>query len=51
MGVNVKTGELDGKLIEVFGTLKEGDVVASRGTDELRTGTRVIAREASAGTK
>jgi hypothetical protein len=23
--VNVKSGELDGKLIEVFGTLKEGD--------------------------
>ena len=49
--VNVKTGELDGKLIEVFGTLKEGDVVASRGTDELRTGTHVIAREASADAK
>jgi RND family efflux transporter MFP subunit len=49
--VNVHTGEMDGKLVEVFGDLREGDLVASRGTDELRAGTRVIAREAPAEAK
>ena len=44
--VSVHTGEMDGKLIEVFGDLREGDLVASRGTDELRDGNHVIAREA-----
>jgi membrane fusion protein, multidrug efflux system len=39
--VNVKTGEVDGKLIEIFGDLYAGDAVAARGTDELRTGMRV----------
>ena len=39
--VNVQTGEVDGKLIEVFGDLHPGDEVAARGTDELRPGTRV----------
>src|SRR6266478_1963769 len=39
--VNVQTGEVDGKLVEVFGDLHPGDEVASRGTDELRPGTRV----------
>ncbi len=39
--VNVKTGELDGKLIEVFGDLHAGDAIAARGTDELRPGMRV----------
>ena len=38
---NVQTGELDGKLIEVFGGLQEGDAVAVRGTDEVRPGARV----------
>lgn len=42
--VNVQTGEVDGKLIEVFGDLREGDPVAMRASDELRTGTRVIAK-------
>jgi len=42
--VNVQPGEVDGKLIEVFGDLREGDTVAMRGTDELRPGTRVIAK-------
>lgn len=42
--VNVRTGELDGKLVEVFGDLQEGDQVAVRGTDELRPGTRVNAQ-------
>lgn len=41
---NVHTGELDGKLIEVFGDVHEGDEVAVRGTDELRPGTRVSAK-------
>jgi RND family efflux transporter MFP subunit len=42
--VNVRTGEVDGRLVEVFGDLKEGDEVAVRGTDELRSGTRVNAQ-------
>ncbi|MGD0226151.1 MAG: efflux RND transporter periplasmic adaptor subunit [Terriglobia bacterium] len=37
--VDVKTGVTSGNLIEVFGDLKEGDVVAVRGTDQLRPGT------------
>jgi RND family efflux transporter MFP subunit len=45
--VNVRTGELDGKLIEVFGDLHNDDEVASRGTDELRPGTRVTVKVAS----
>jgi membrane fusion protein, multidrug efflux system len=43
--VNVQTGESDGKLIEVFGDLQEGDAVATRGTDELRTGIHVTVKE------
>ena len=39
--VKVKTGEVDGKLIEIFGDLHAGDAVAARGTDELRPGMRV----------
>lgn len=46
--INVQTGELDGKSIEVFGGLHEGDEVAVRGTDELRPGTRVNAQVAAA---
>jgi RND family efflux transporter MFP subunit len=49
--VNVHTGEMDGKLIEVFGDLREGDTIASRGTDELRAGTHVNAREAPGDSK
>jgi membrane fusion protein, multidrug efflux system len=45
--VNVQTGEVDGKLIEVFGGLHPGDEVASRGTDELRPGTRATTKTAS----
>jgi len=33
--------EVDGKLVEVFGDVREGDEVAVRGTDELRPGTHV----------
>jgi RND family efflux transporter MFP subunit len=42
--VDVKTGVTTGKLIEVFGDLKEGDEVAVRGTDQLRPGTVVSPR-------
>jgi len=45
--VNVQTGELDGKSIEVFGGVREGDEVAVRGTDELRAGSHVVANQAS----
>lgn len=45
--VNVRTGEVDGKLVEIFGGVREGDEVALRGTDELRPGTRVNARFAT----
>jgi RND family efflux transporter MFP subunit len=38
-------------LIEVFGDLSAGDVIAVRGTDELRAGTRVSARPATSQTK
>jgi RND family efflux transporter MFP subunit len=39
--LSVRTGEVDGKLVEIFGEVREGDEVALRGTDELRPGTRV----------
>ncbi|HKA22072.1 MAG TPA: efflux RND transporter periplasmic adaptor subunit [Blastocatellia bacterium] len=43
--VDVKRGEAMGDLIEVFGALDQGDVVAVRGTDELREGTQVTPKE------
>lgn len=46
--VDVKTGATSGGLIEVFGDLREGDMVALRGTDELRPDTQVRPRLASA---
>ncbi|HYL11350.1 MAG TPA: efflux RND transporter periplasmic adaptor subunit [Candidatus Acidoferrales bacterium] len=46
--VNVQTGEVDGKRIEVFGDLRAGDDVAVRGTDELRPGTHVTAKQSPA---
>jgi len=45
--VAVQTGEIDGRSIEVFGGLHEGDEVAVRGTDELRVGTHVVAKPVS----
>lgn len=42
--VRVRTGETEGRLIEVFGDLKDGDEVAVRGTEEIPTGARVLAR-------
>lgn len=43
--VNVQTGELDGKSIEVIGNLRDGDEIAARGTDELRPGIRVVTKQ------
>ena len=39
--VDVRRGELAGNVIEVFGELREGDVVVRRGNDEIRPGTRI----------
>jgi RND family efflux transporter MFP subunit len=49
--VNVQTGEMDGKLLEIFGDLRAGDEVALRGTDELRPGSRVDTKPASLDSK
>jgi RND family efflux transporter MFP subunit len=43
--IDVKTGLTAGPLVEVFGDLQAGDAIAGRGTDELRPGTEVRARE------
>ena len=43
--VDVKRGVSMGDLVEVFGDLAENDVIATRGTDELRQGTKVNAKE------
>jgi membrane fusion protein (multidrug efflux system) len=39
--IDVKTGLTSGPLIEVFGDLKPGDEIATRGTDEIRAGVQV----------
>jgi membrane fusion protein, multidrug efflux system len=39
--VDVRRGEVNGNLIEVFGGLREGDIVALRGTDEIRPGMKI----------
>lgn len=39
--VDVRRGELDGDVIEVFGNLREGDVVVRRGNDEIRPGSKI----------
>jgi membrane fusion protein, multidrug efflux system len=44
--VDVKTGLASGPLVEVFGDLRPGDEVATRGTDELPSGTQVQIVEA-----
>jgi RND family efflux transporter MFP subunit len=43
--IDVKRGAGMGPLVEVFGNLQAGDQVAVRGTDELRAGTRVLAKQ------
>ncbi len=47
--VDVKRGVSMGELVEVFGDIAENDVVATRGTDELRVGTKVNAKESTSG--
>jgi RND family efflux transporter MFP subunit len=44
--VDVTTGLAAGALVEVFGDLQPGDLVAARGTDELRPGTEVRTKDA-----
>lgn len=44
--VPVERGAQLGDRVEVFGALREGDMVVKRGTDELRTGQRVDVRVA-----
>src|SRR6185295_4091714 len=39
--VNVSRGARVGDLVEVFGALKDGDLIVRRGTDEIREGARV----------
>ena len=48
--VDVHTGLGSGALTEVFGDLRPGDAVATRGTDEIRPGTAVRIHEAKAAT-
>jgi multidrug efflux pump subunit AcrA (membrane-fusion protein) len=43
--VDVRIGLTSGPLTEVFGDLRAGDEVAARGTDEIRSGTAVEAKE------
>jgi membrane fusion protein (multidrug efflux system) len=42
--VPVKRGRMQDDLVEVFGKLREGDLVAAHGSEELADGTRVRAR-------
>lgn len=44
--VDVRRGEVNGNVIEVFGDLREGDVVVRRGNDEIRPGTKITAAAA-----
>lgn len=44
--VDVKTGLVSGPLVEVFGDLKPGDEIVTRGTDEIRPGTEVRVKTA-----
>jgi membrane fusion protein (multidrug efflux system) len=44
--VDVNTGLTSGPLVEVFGDLKPGDEIATRGTDELKAGASVQVRQA-----
>lgn len=47
--IDVKRGASMGNLVEVFGNLEPGDQVSTRGTDELREGTRVASKQAASG--
>jgi RND family efflux transporter MFP subunit len=44
--VDVRRGELNGDVIEVFGDLRPGDDVVRRGNDEIRPGSKVMATPA-----
>ena len=46
--VDVTTGLSAGPLVEVFGDLRPGDEIAARGTDEIRAGTQVQAKQIAA---
>jgi membrane fusion protein (multidrug efflux system) len=45
--VDVRTGLTSGPLIEVFGALEPGDVVAARATDEIKAGDAIRVRQAT----
>jgi multidrug efflux pump subunit AcrA (membrane-fusion protein) len=45
--VDVKRGISNGDIVEVFGDLAENDLVAVRGTDELRPDTHVNSKQSS----
>jgi membrane fusion protein (multidrug efflux system) len=47
--VDVQTGLTSGPLVEVFGGLHQGDVIAARGTDEIKPGTAVQTRARESG--
>ncbi|MDR1990207.1 MAG: efflux RND transporter periplasmic adaptor subunit [Acidobacteriaceae bacterium] len=47
--VDIRTGLTSGPLVEVFGDLHAGDVIAARGTDELRSGMEIQPREGKPG--
>jgi hypothetical protein len=46
--VDVKTGLASGTLVEVFGDMRPGDEIASRGTDEIRAGMSVVVKQTKA---
>ncbi len=45
--IDVRRGEVQGDLIEVFGELQEGDLVVLRGSDEIRPGMRISRKTAA----
>jgi membrane fusion protein, multidrug efflux system len=45
--IDMKTGIYQGDAVEIFGDLHPGDQVATRGTDEIQSGTRAKAQVAS----
>jgi RND family efflux transporter MFP subunit len=49
--VDVKAGFTTADRVEIFGNLQEGDLVAIRGTDELKAGTKVVVQEPGKGAK
>lgn len=48
--IDVKMGLASGALVEVFGDLRPGDEVATRGTDEIRAGADVQVKQAKPAT-